>query len=64
MDWIELAQDRDNVYNQYPVVTGHVRVCVNGVPNAGNSLNFIESNGYEIYHSTIRFLQISECVRQ
>jgi hypothetical protein len=26
MDWIELAQDGVNVYNQSPVVTGHIRV--------------------------------------
>jgi hypothetical protein len=26
MDWIELAQDRDNGYNQSSVVTVHVRV--------------------------------------
>ena len=26
MDWIELAQDGVNVYNQSSVVTGHVRV--------------------------------------
>jgi len=26
VDWIELAQDRDNEYNQSPVVIGHIRV--------------------------------------
>jgi len=26
IDWIELAQDRDKVYNQSPVVIGHIRV--------------------------------------